>query len=212
MLTLRSLAGSLSSRLCRLASTAHLDYSRYPTLKESDIEEDLMRGSGPGGQAVNKTNNCVFLRHLPTGITVKCHLHRLASKNRIEARKILLDKLDVHLNGEHSIAAQLKALEQKKSTERKRRQGKLQEMKKNWQNRERAESDVERDKWKYVHEFNNKKTLFIGELQLPAREVAKIACHFLLFGQWLRLDLWFLRSAGFQVLANAFSIYFQGLI
>lgn len=146
MLTLRSLAGSFSSKLCRLASTANLDYSRYPTLKESDIEEDLMRGSGPGGQAVNKTNNCVFLRHLPTGITVKCHLHRLASKNRIEARKILLDKLDVHLNGEHSIAAQLKALEQKKSTERKRRQGKLQEMKKNWQNRERAESEGKADK------------------------------------------------------------------
>lgn len=146
MLTLRSLAGSFSSKLCRLASTANLDYSRYPTLKESDIEEDLMRGSGPGGQAVNKTNNCVFLRHLPTGITVKCHLHRLASKNRIEARKILLDKLDVHLNGEQSIAAQLKTLEQKKSTERKRRQGKLQEMKKNWQNRERAESEGEADK------------------------------------------------------------------
>ncbi|XP_062130408.1 mitochondrial translation release factor in rescue [Drosophila sulfurigaster albostrigata] len=141
MLMLRSLARPLSSNLCRLASTAHLDYSRYPTLQESDIEENLMRGSGPGGQAVNKTNNCVFLRHLPTGITVKCHLHRLASKNRIEARKILLDKLDVHLNGDHSIAAQMKQLDQKKSTERKRRQGKLQEMKKNWQSRERTEDE-----------------------------------------------------------------------
>ncbi|XP_030559027.1 probable peptide chain release factor C12orf65, mitochondrial [Drosophila novamexicana] len=141
MLKLRSLAGSLSSNLCRLASTAHLDYSRYPSLQESDIEETLMRGSGPGGQAVNKTNNCVFLRHLPTGITVKCHLHRLASKNRIEARKILLDKLDAHLNGEQSIAAQQKVLDQKKSSERKRRQGKLQEMKKTWQSREREENE-----------------------------------------------------------------------
>lgn len=146
MLKLRSLAGSLSSNLCRLASTAHLDYSRYPSLQESDIEETLMRGSGPGGQAVNKTNNCVFLRHLPTGITVKCHLHRLASKNRIEARKILLDKLDAHLNGEQSIAAQQKVLDQKKSSERKRRQGKLQEMKKTWQSREREENE----KWSSV--------------------------------------------------------------
>ncbi|EDW61398.1 mitochondrial translation release factor in rescue [Drosophila virilis] len=141
MLKLRSLAGALSSNLCRLASTAHLDYSRYPSLQESDIEETLLRGSGPGGQAVNKTNNCVFLRHLPTGITVKCHLHRLASKNRIEARKILLDKLDAHLNGEQSIAAQQKVLDQKKSSERKRRQGKLQEMKKTWQSRERGENE-----------------------------------------------------------------------
>ncbi|XP_034477986.1 probable peptide chain release factor C12orf65 homolog, mitochondrial [Drosophila innubila] len=146
MLTLRSLASSLSSNLCRLASTVHLDYSRYPTLQESDIEETLMRGSGPGGQAVNKTNNCVFLRHLPTGITVKCHLHRLASKNRIEARKILLDKLDVHLNGEQSIAAQTKLLDQKKSTERKRRQNKLQEMKKSWQSREQLDGDQENNK------------------------------------------------------------------
>lgn len=105
-----------------------------------------MRGSGPGGQAVNKTNNCVFLRHLPTGITVKCHLHRLASKNRIEARKILLEKIDVHLNGDQSIAAQIKLLDQKKSTERKRRQSKLQEMKKNWQSRERADEDEKTQK------------------------------------------------------------------
>lgn len=146
MLTLRSLAVPLSSNLCRLASTIHLDYSRYPTLQESDIEETLMRGSGPGGQAVNKTNNCVFLRHLPTGITVKCHLHRLASKNRIEARKILLEKIDVHLNGDQSIAAQIKLLDQKKSTERKRRQSKLQEMKKNWQSRERADEDEKTQK------------------------------------------------------------------
>ncbi|KAL7736808.1 hypothetical protein ACLKA6_015649 [Drosophila palustris] len=102
-----------------------------------------MRGSGPGGQAVNKTNNCVFLRHLPTGITVKCHLHRLASKNRLEARKILLDKLDVHLNGDQSIAAQTKLLDQKKSTERKRRQSKLLEMKKSWQSREQSEDNAE---------------------------------------------------------------------
>ncbi|XP_039482139.1 mitochondrial translation release factor in rescue [Drosophila santomea] len=118
---------------------SNLDYSRFPALQESDIEETFTRGSGPGGQAVNKTSNCVFLRHLPTNITVKCHTHRLASKNRVEARKLLLEKLDVHLNGEHSIAAQVKAQEQRKSTEQRRRQEKLQEMKKSWQDRERTD-------------------------------------------------------------------------
>ncbi|XP_017044654.1 mitochondrial translation release factor in rescue [Drosophila ficusphila] len=129
----------LPSPPVRCKSTANLDYSRFPTLNESEIEETFMRGSGPGGQAVNKTSNCVFLRHLPTNITIKCHTHRLASKNRVEARKLLLEKLDVHLNGEHSIASQIKAQEQRKSTERRRRQGKLQEMKKTWQDRERTE-------------------------------------------------------------------------
>lgn len=118
------------------ASNSHLDYSKYPTLNESELEETFTRGSGPGGQAVNKTSNCVLLRHLPTNIIVKCHTHRLASRNRIEARKILLDKLDQHLNGEMSIAAQLKALEAKKSNERKRRQQKTNEMKKAWKERE----------------------------------------------------------------------------
>lgn len=121
----------------------HLDYSCYPKLNEDELEEHFTRGSGPGGQAVNKTSNCVLLRHIPTNILVKCHTHRLASRNRMEARKILLEKLDVHYNGEHSIQAQLKALETKKSTERKRRQNKLQEMKEKWKEREEQEKIVE---------------------------------------------------------------------
>jgi protein subunit release factor B len=44
-----------------------LDYSRLPELKEEELDEQFVRGSGPGGQAVNKTNNCVLLVHKPTG-------------------------------------------------------------------------------------------------------------------------------------------------
>uniref|UniRef100_A0A0K8VVB4 Putative peptide chain release factor C12orf65, mitochondrial n=1 Tax=Bactrocera latifrons TaxID=174628 RepID=A0A0K8VVB4_BACLA len=95
-------------------TNSKIDYSKYPKLNEDDLEEDFMRGSGPGGQSVNKTSNCVFLRHIPTNITIKCHTHRLASKNRIEARKLLLEKLDAHFNAENSVAAQLKILESKK--------------------------------------------------------------------------------------------------
>ena len=40
-------------------------------LNENDIEESFIKGSGPGGQSVNKTSNCVQLKHLPTGIVVK---------------------------------------------------------------------------------------------------------------------------------------------
>ncbi|XP_011196272.1 mitochondrial translation release factor in rescue [Zeugodacus cucurbitae] len=128
----------------RLKTTnSKIDYSKYPKLNEADLEEDFMRGSGPGGQSVNKTSNCVFLRHIPTNITIKCHTHRLASKNRTEARKLLLEKLDAHYNGENAVAAQLKILESKKSTERKRRQQKLNEMKKNWKEREQAVSDTD---------------------------------------------------------------------
>lgn len=131
----------------------HLDYSRYPTLKEEDLEEHFTRGSGPGGQAVNKTSNCVLLRHIPTNILVKCHTHRVASRNRVEARKILLEKLDVYYNGEHSIQAQLKALENKKSAERKRRHNKLQEMKQKWKEREEQEKLEAQEKDKNENKF-----------------------------------------------------------
>ena len=40
-------------------------------IREQDLEESFVRGSGHGGQKVNKTNNCVYLKHLPTGIAVK---------------------------------------------------------------------------------------------------------------------------------------------
>lgn len=43
----------------------------FPELLESDLEEQFVRGSGPGGQSVNKTSNCVVLKHRPSGLTVK---------------------------------------------------------------------------------------------------------------------------------------------
>lgn len=43
----------------------------YPPLLETELEEQFVQGEGPGGQAVNKTNNCVVLKHIPTGLVVK---------------------------------------------------------------------------------------------------------------------------------------------
>lgn len=45
----------------------NLDKSKVPILKETEIEEQYVRGSGPGGQSVNKTMNCVVLKHMPSG-------------------------------------------------------------------------------------------------------------------------------------------------
>lgn len=45
--------------------------SKLPDLKEEELEEQFVRGSGPGGQATNKTSNCVVLKHIPTGLVVK---------------------------------------------------------------------------------------------------------------------------------------------
>ncbi|KAH9932145.1 RF-1 domain-containing protein [Amylocystis lapponica] len=69
-----------------------------PELKEEDIEEAFVRGSGPGGQSINKTENNVQLLHKPTGLRVACQETRSLSQNRKLARRILLEKLDALRN------------------------------------------------------------------------------------------------------------------
>ncbi|KNZ75465.1 putative peptide chain release factor C12orf65 like protein, mitochondrial [Termitomyces sp. J132] len=69
-----------------------------PELKEEDLEETFVRGSGPGGQSVNKTENNVQLLHKPTGIRVSCQETRSLKLNRRIARKNLLEKLDKMMN------------------------------------------------------------------------------------------------------------------
>ncbi len=62
-------------------------------VREADIEEKFIRSSGRGGQHVNKTSTCVYLRHIPTGIEVKCMKDRSQSVNRFLARRELLEKI-----------------------------------------------------------------------------------------------------------------------
>lgn len=62
-------------------------------VREADIEEKFVRSSGRGGQHVNKTSTCVWLRHIPTGLEVKCMKDRSQSINRFLARRELLEKI-----------------------------------------------------------------------------------------------------------------------
>ncbi|TFY58580.1 hypothetical protein EVJ58_g6332 [Rhodofomes roseus] len=64
-----------------------------PELKEEDLEESFVRGSGPGGQSINKTENNVQLLHKPTGLRVSCQDTRSLSQNRKLARRRLLEKV-----------------------------------------------------------------------------------------------------------------------
>ncbi|KAJ8005653.1 hypothetical protein DPEC_G00120170 [Dallia pectoralis] len=78
------------------------DYVDLPVLNEDELDEQFVRGSGPGGQATNKTSNCVVLRHIPTGTVVKCHQTRSVETNRKRARQIMREKLEVTYKGEES--------------------------------------------------------------------------------------------------------------
>ncbi|MFZ5996966.1 MAG: peptide chain release factor family protein [Nitrospirota bacterium] len=63
-------------------------------VKESDIKEKFIRASGKGGQHVNKTSTCVYIKHLPTGIEIKCMKDRSQSVNRFLARRELVEELE----------------------------------------------------------------------------------------------------------------------
>ncbi|KAI8144456.1 RF-1 domain-containing protein [Fennellomyces sp. T-0311] len=92
-------------------------------LNDEDLVEKFVKGSGPGGQAVNKRVNCVDLRHIPTGIRVQCQQSRSLQDNRGIARKLLKEKLDDLYNGEMSKGAQ-KAAKINKQKARKARRAK----------------------------------------------------------------------------------------
>ncbi|NXI62870.1 CL065 factor, partial [Anseranas semipalmata] len=90
-------------------------------LTEAELKEQFVRGDGPGGQATNKTSNCVVLKHIPSGIVVKCHQTRSVEQNRKIAREILQEKVDLFYKGEDSDVFKEKKTSEKKKQEKKRR-------------------------------------------------------------------------------------------
>lgn len=74
-------------------------------IRERDIEESFVRSGGPGGQNVNKVASCVVLRHLPSGLVVKCQNDRSQAMNRYFARRILLARIDALVRGRESAEA-----------------------------------------------------------------------------------------------------------
>ncbi len=66
-------------------------------IAESDLIEKFIIGSGHGGQKLQKTASCVYLKHIPTGIEIKCQKSRMREENRFHARRRLIEKIDEQL-------------------------------------------------------------------------------------------------------------------
>lgn len=91
-------SSSLIGRSARTFSiqSAQLEKPLPPriVIPEKDIIESFLKGSGPGGQKINKTSSAVQLKHIPTGIVVKNQATRSRDQNRKNARRILGEKLE----------------------------------------------------------------------------------------------------------------------
>ena len=71
-------------------------------VREEDLVEKFIRSRGPGGQKVNKTATCVYLKHLPTGFEVKMQKARSQALNRFLARRELVRKIKNYVLGKES--------------------------------------------------------------------------------------------------------------
>ncbi len=71
-------------------------------IKEGDLIEKFILGSGKGGQKINKTSSCVYLKHLPTGIEIKCQRERSRELNRFYARRELCERLEQKIENKKS--------------------------------------------------------------------------------------------------------------
>jgi protein subunit release factor B len=89
---------------------------------EHDLTEKFVRGGGRGGQKINKTSSCVYLRHEPTGIEVKCQAGRSQSANRFLARRLLCERVAALREGEASAVEQAREKIRRQKRRRSRRQ------------------------------------------------------------------------------------------
>lgn len=87
-----------------------------------DVEEKFVRGSGPGGQKINKTSSTVWLRHGPMGVEVRCQRERSQAANRAVAWEELVSKLEQRKRGAAAAVVDAREEERRRTRQKSRRQ------------------------------------------------------------------------------------------
>jgi protein subunit release factor B len=90
-------------------------------VSEDTLVEKFITGGGSGGQKINKTASCVYLKHLPTGIEVKCQQQRSRELNRYLARRELCERLEEMRDGKKSKRQQAREKIRRQKRRRSRR-------------------------------------------------------------------------------------------
>ncbi|HRZ87229.1 MAG TPA: peptide chain release factor-like protein [bacterium] len=115
-------------------------------IRECDLREGFVRSSGRGGQNVNKVSTCVHIKHLPTGVEVKCGSERSQALNRYIARRRLADKIDEMVRGRASDERQrIEKLRRQKRRRSRRSKERMLELKKRQGQKKESRKEVRRD-------------------------------------------------------------------
>lgn len=92
----------------------------------AEVDEAFVRGTGPGGQKINKTSSTVWLRHRPTGMEVRCQRERSRSANRETAWLTLCERLEERARG--AVRAAVHAVEAERRRSRQKSRGQKRRM------------------------------------------------------------------------------------
>ena len=87
-------------------------------VRPGDVDERFVRGSGPGGQKINKTSSTVWLRHGPTGIEVRIQAERSQAANRELAWAELAAKLEARVRSAAQAAEQTREAERRRTRQK----------------------------------------------------------------------------------------------
>jgi len=90
-------------------------------ITDDTLLEKFVQGSGSGGQKVNKTASCVYLKHLSSGTEVKCQQQRSRELNRYIARRELCERLEEVRDGKKSAKTQAREKIRRQKRRRSRR-------------------------------------------------------------------------------------------
>lgn len=90
--------------------------------RPEDVEERFVRGTGPGGQKINKTSSTVWLRHGPTGLEVRCQQERSQAANRAQAWAELCAKLEARLREAKTAVVDARETERRRNRQKSRGQ------------------------------------------------------------------------------------------
>ncbi|KAJ5139315.1 uncharacterized protein N7515_004163 [Penicillium bovifimosum] len=117
-----------------------------PRLKinDEDISISYLKGTGPGGQKINKTNSAVQIIHKPSGVVIKCQATRSQSQNAKIARSLLADRVEAKEKGEESrIGIKAAAARKKKASKMKKARRKYRELEDGAKSKVEEEDEIE---------------------------------------------------------------------